>query len=81
MLHHVSGEHTWATGRCHHSELTEADINDTAKTPLGVDSQAMKFLRKIVLDAKWMRSMAYYTRSRYWFSLEIHSSPMVMMHV
>ena len=55
MLHHVSGEHTWATGRCHHSELTEADINDTAKTPLGVDSQAMKFLRKIVLDAKWMR--------------------------
>ncbi|XP_062501795.1 uncharacterized protein LOC134178895 [Corticium candelabrum] len=34
----------------------------------------MKFLRKIVLDAKWMRSMAYYARSRHTGALENYHS-------
>ena len=48
MLHHVCGEHTWATGQCKHDPLSD----ESAKKYLEKNSKAMAALRKIVLDPK-----------------------------
>ena len=60
MLHHVCGEHTWATGQCKHDPLGD----ESAKKYLEKNSKAMAALRKIVLDPKWLRSLHFYVKFR-----------------
>lgn len=61
VLHHVCGEHSWASGRCKHEdqENTEGPNNYLNK-----DSKAMAALRKIVLDPKWLKTLHFYVRFR-----------------
>ena len=79
MLHHVSGEHEWATGRCDHDKLTEPPTNQDGKTIqyFRKEDAAFQSLQKIVLDQRWLQTLKYYTMSRYYthgyFIYQIHT--------
>ena len=60
VLHHVCGEHTWATGQCKHDPLGD----ERAKKYLEKNSKAMEALRKIFLDPKWLSSLHFYVKFR-----------------
>ena len=60
VLHHVCGEHTWATGQCKHDPLGD----ESSKKYLEKNSKAMAALRKIVLDPKWLSSLHFYVKFR-----------------
>ena len=62
VLHHVGGEHSWATGQCKHEPINDMENN---KKYLEKGSKAMAALRKIVLDPKWLNTLHYYVRFRY----------------
>ena len=65
VLKHVCNFHVWADGECAHGPLTDHD-----KTWLEPDSAAMKELRSIVMDAKWLQSFKFYTNFRHTGVLE-----------
>ena len=47
VLHHIAGEHEWLQGRCSHSALTQADLQDRTKqfiTPGSPQYLALKTL-------------------------------------
>lgn len=55
VLHHVCGEHTWATGQCKHNPIGD-EANDKY---LEKSSKALATLRKIVLDPKWLNTLHF----------------------
>ena len=63
VLHHVCGEHTWATGQCKHDAIEDVALSN--KNYLEKGSKAMAALRKLVLDPKWLNTLHYYVRFRY----------------
>ncbi|XP_068709173.1 uncharacterized protein [Montipora foliosa] len=72
VLHHVCGEHTWATGQCKHDPLGD----ESAKKYLEKNSKAMAALRKIVLDPKWLSSLHFYVNFRHTSVLESYNAMM-----
>ena len=62
IVHHVTGSHEWIGGGCEHSDLVERDSQE--KSPLAKDSLAMKLLRDLVLDRRFLKSMSYYVEAR-----------------
>ncbi|XP_066929688.1 uncharacterized protein [Clytia hemisphaerica] len=74
VLHHVCGEHVWATGECSHGELHK---DDEKKTPLAKDSKAMELLRKIALDRTFVNHLKFYTRFRHTGPIENFNSMML----
>ncbi len=72
VVHHVCGEHVWATGECNHGEL---DQDEDDKTPLAKDSKAMEMLRKIVLDPTFIDHLKFYIRFRFVTIVYTYSQP------
>ncbi|XP_020912972.2 uncharacterized protein LOC110250696 [Exaiptasia diaphana] len=71
LLHHVCGEHTWAESSCSHEPETESNTKYLRKS-----SKAMEALRKIVLDAKWLKTLHFYVKFRHTGDLESFNSMM-----
>ena len=59
LLHHVVGDHEWATGKCEHDHM-ESDN----KTPLERTSKAMEVLRNIVMNPLLLEDFPYYVHFR-----------------
>ena len=57
VLKHVCNFHIRADGECAHGPLTEHN-----KSWIEPDSAAMKELRNIVMDTKWLESFKFYTQ-------------------
>eukprot|EP00794_Sanderia_malayensis_P012522 gene12522-13807_t len=70
VLHHVVGEHFWASEACIHGPLT----TDDPKTPLSMDSKSMLALHPVILDKKWLQSLPYYVHFRHTSKLENFNS-------
>ena len=57
ILKHVTNRHVWQDGECAHGPLVNHN-----KTRKDENSPAVKELRKIVMDCKWLKSMKFYTK-------------------
>ena len=72
LLHHVQNEHTWILGRCDHIDADGVDCSSGPPTNengqiipyFEPDEPALEALRKIVLEPRWLRSLAFYVRFR-----------------
>ncbi|XP_067017883.1 uncharacterized protein [Acropora muricata] len=71
ILHHVCGEHEWDGDTCSHGPLTEVE---STKEYLGMNSKAVKELRKIILDREWLKSLEFYVQFRHTSNLENFNS-------
>ena len=65
ILKHVTNRHVWQDGECTHGPLLNHN-----KSWIDENSPAMKELRKIVMDSKWLKSMKFYTKFRHTGVLE-----------
>lgn len=65
LLKHVTDCHVWQDGECSHGPIPRQ-----AKTWVDKDSGAMKELRRIVMDVKWLKTMKFYTKFRHTGMLE-----------
>ena len=61
VLHHVCGEHKWATSECSHGDLS---LVNEPKEALKKDSNAIETLRKVILDPRFVDGLKFYTRFR-----------------
>ena len=64
MLHHVAGEHEWAEGECNHGPLVDMEMD---KIFLDKNSKALKAIRKIVTDPKFLEALDQYVTFRLTF--------------
>ncbi|KAI4823786.1 hypothetical protein KUCAC02_012355, partial [Chaenocephalus aceratus] len=60
LLHHVTGEHSWALGACHHGPLLES----REKEWIQQGSVAHQSLTDIILNAHWLKNVLKYLRFR-----------------
>lgn len=60
LLHHVTGEHSWALGSCHHGPLTEIRDKDWIES----NSTAHQKLTELILDAQWLKDIPKYLHFR-----------------
>ncbi|KAK7158574.1 hypothetical protein R3I94_005029 [Phoxinus phoxinus] len=56
VLHHVTGEHEWALGACHHGPLVDSREKDW----IVKNSPPHQKLREIILDSRWLKSVHLY---------------------
>ncbi|XP_065054975.1 uncharacterized protein LOC135683598 [Rhopilema esculentum] len=70
ILHHICDEHEWADSQCNHGPLQSAE----PKQYLKKDSAVMEKLRSVVLDAKILNKLKYYTKFRHTGSIENFNS-------
>lgn len=61
LLHHVTGEHEWALGACHHGPLSD----NRDKEWIEKGSVAHRALIEIVLNARWLGEVVKYLGFRY----------------
>ena len=57
----MCGEHEWDGDTCSHGPLTEVE---STKEYLGMNSKAVKELRKIILDREWLKGLEFYVQFR-----------------
>ncbi|KAI4820065.1 hypothetical protein KUCAC02_028057 [Chaenocephalus aceratus] len=60
LLHHVTGEHSWALGACHHGPL----LKSREKEWIQQGSVAHQRLTDIILEARWLKNVHKYLRFR-----------------
>ncbi|CAM4301752.1 unnamed protein product [Leuciscus chuanchicus] len=60
LLHHVTGEHSWALGSCHHGPLVEPREKDWIEP----NSEAPQKLSELILDARWLKDVPKYLHFR-----------------
>ena len=70
-VHHVCGSHTWAGGRCAHSEEDNDVPLKDGREYINPDSPAAAALREVVFDRRWMKSLDFYVRNRHTGLLEV----------
>ncbi|KAJ8334730.1 hypothetical protein SKAU_G00403690 [Synaphobranchus kaupii] len=74
LLHHVTGQHTWALGSCQHGPLAERrDKQWIAKV-----SVAHQTLTGIILDARWLKKVHKYLSFRSTAELESFHNHILM---
>lgn len=56
VLHHVTGEHEWALGACHHGPL----VDSREKEWIVKNSPPHQKLREIILDTRWLKNVHLY---------------------
>ncbi|KAK5909301.1 hypothetical protein CesoFtcFv8_003245 [Champsocephalus esox] len=66
LVHHVTGEHAWALGACHHGPLLES----REKEWIQQGSVAHQSLTDIILNARWLKNVYTYLRFRSTADLE-----------
>ncbi|XP_065150413.1 uncharacterized protein [Paramisgurnus dabryanus] len=74
LLHHVTGEHSWALGSCHHGPLVEP----REKEWIEPNSEAHQKLREIILDARWLKDVPKYLHFRSTADLESFHNHILM---
>lgn len=60
LLHHVTGEHSWALGSCHHGPLSETRERNWIES----NSVAHQKLTELILDARWLKDIPKYLHFR-----------------
>ncbi|KAF3833297.1 hypothetical protein F7725_026962 [Dissostichus mawsoni] len=74
LLHHVTGEHSWALGACHHGPLLES----REKEWIQQGSVAHQRLTDIILGARWLKNVHKYLRFRSTADLESFNNHILM---
>ncbi|XP_062379106.1 uncharacterized protein LOC134067711 isoform X2 [Sardina pilchardus] len=74
LLHHVTGEHEWALGACHHGPLEDSREKDWIQQ----GSLAHQRLREIILEARWLKNIVKYLRFRSTADLESFHNHILM---
>ncbi|XP_059400179.1 uncharacterized protein LOC132131987 [Carassius carassius] len=74
VLHHVTGEHTWALGECKHGPL----LNDRDKELIESGSVAHERLAEIILDERWLKVVPKYLNFRSTADLESFHNHILM---
>ncbi|XP_061187746.1 uncharacterized protein LOC133195811 [Saccostrea echinata] len=76
ILHHVTNQHFWPGGRCHHP--TNSCSNEKW---LGRNSSGFQELRKIVTNREWCGSMSFYVNCRQTWAIENFFSHTLLHYV
>lgn len=63
ILHHITNQHIWTGGRCHHTENNLKSLSSNGKW-LHRNSSAFQELRKAFSNRDWCGSMAFYVNCR-----------------
>ncbi|XP_042602788.1 uncharacterized protein LOC122141038 [Cyprinus carpio] len=74
VLHHVTGEHTWALGECKHGPL----LDDRDKELIESGSVAHERLAEIILDERWLKVVPKYLNFRSTADLESFHNHILM---
>ncbi|XP_065109924.1 uncharacterized protein [Paramisgurnus dabryanus] len=74
LLHHVTGEHSWALGSCHHGPLTETRERNWIES----NYVAHQKLTELVLDARWLKDIPKYLHFRSTAELESFHNHILM---
>ncbi|XP_037623771.1 uncharacterized protein LOC119487169 [Sebastes umbrosus] len=74
LLHHVTGEHEWALGACHHGPLSD----NRDKEWIEKGSVAHRALIEIVLNARWLGEVVKYLGFRSTAELESFHNHILM---
>ncbi|KAL0973462.1 hypothetical protein UPYG_G00204060 [Umbra pygmaea] len=74
LLHHVTGEHTWALGECQHGPLVERREKEWIES----GSVAHDRLTEIILDGHWLKGVPKYLRFRSTAELESFHNHILM---
>ncbi|KAK1891048.1 S-adenosylmethionine decarboxylase proenzyme [Dissostichus eleginoides] len=74
LLHHVTGEHSWALGACKHGPLLES----REKEWIQQGSVAHQRLTDIILGARWLKNVHKYLRFRSTADLESFNNHILM---
>ncbi|XP_065109333.2 uncharacterized protein [Paramisgurnus dabryanus] len=74
LLHHVTGEHTWALGECQHGPLLDSREKDWIES----GSVAHERLAEIILDERWLKVVPKYLRFRSTADLESFHNHVLM---
>lgn len=74
ILHHVTGEHEWALGACHHGPSSDNEDKEW----IGKGSAAHRALTEIVLNARWLGEVVKYLGFRSTAELESFHNHILM---
>lgn len=66
LLHHVTNEHEWLTGKCDHEQLVEppSDGDGNMLEYFTKDEPAFRAVQNLIMDKNWLKSMKFYTKFR-----------------
>ncbi|XP_052699369.1 uncharacterized protein LOC128176877 [Crassostrea angulata] len=80
ILHHVTNQHIWPGGRCHHTENNLESLSSNRKW-LHRNSSAFQELRKAITNRDWCGSMAFYVNCRQTWAIENFFSHTLLHYV
>nr|XP_034317028.1 uncharacterized protein LOC105338236 [Crassostrea gigas] len=80
ILHHITNQHIWPGGRCHHTENNLESLSSNRKW-LHRNSSALQELRKAITNRDWCGSMAFYVNCRQTWAIENFFSHTLLHYV
>ncbi|XP_078332173.1 uncharacterized protein LOC111104867 [Crassostrea virginica] len=80
ILHHITNQHFWPGGRCHHATDPSSDTAPSGKW-LCRNSSAFQELRKVVTNREWCGTMQYYVNCRQTWAIENFFSHTLLNYV